>query len=283
MDIEVGIDWIEVTAFSIKTAIDERIYGRAHKIKHSRGMNGYSDCTTTEHMVKILTSSNRADMGQHIIYSGKSLADIERKGIMTKLQILQQHIDAGHKLTRLDVYVDAINSGLDIDNLFQQARNKLVDTRARKILYMTDGATGQTLYVGSKSKRKKLLRIYDKAAEQGVDGDWKRIELQVMRDSAYSLASSLSNGQSMTDLIIGSIRGFADFKTDSVWSAIMDYDKVQIASQRHQGKQTQEWIIKQVIPALARECVADFQFWTQFSLLLNEHMESEKQNDKADS
>ena len=53
------------------------------------------------------------------------------------------------------------------------------------------GSEGTTIYHGSK-KSDMLIRIYDKAAEEGVEGHWVRVELQMRDNIATGFLSGMA-------------------------------------------------------------------------------------------
>ncbi len=83
-------------------------------------------------------------------------------------------------ITRLDVAFDDHTGILDIDRLRDDTDEHLYVSRSRtwKVEY---GSAGTTIYHGS-PRSNMYIRIYDKAAEQGLeDKHWIRVEMQ-MRD-----------------------------------------------------------------------------------------------------
>ena len=71
------------------------------------------------------------------------------------------------------------------------------------------GSPGNTIYFGSSSSST-LCRMYDKAAEQGVEGHWVRVEFQFRRKNAGSAIEKVVNeGESG---ILGLFRSYIDFK-----------------------------------------------------------------------
>jgi len=82
-----------------------------------------------------------------------------------------------YRLSRVDVYCDFINEGIDIDKIKRSLENKRLQVRYlnsavtrknnSKITYISDNFKAQTIYIGAKTRNTKShLRIYDKKAEQ---------------------------------------------------------------------------------------------------------------------
>ena len=142
--------------------------------------------------VKKLKSSTREDMGIHVIYSGTSLRRIEEHYKMDLVDLLRFHRLKGDKVARLDVAIDLINTGVAVDDFVRDYHEKRVRTLTKQgtVIKGLD-SDDYTFYIGSRKARKKLLRIYNKAAEQKIEGDWIRVELQVMGKPATNLADIL--------------------------------------------------------------------------------------------
>lgn len=88
------------------------------------------------------------------------------------------------KITRLDVAFDDHTGILDIKRLCDDTRNSLFVSRFNE-WQVIEGSKGCSVTHGS-MKSEIFLRIYDKAAERGLDdgSHWVRVELQLRRDRA---------------------------------------------------------------------------------------------------
>lgn len=278
-EIQLTIDWISATSH-VQTETKEYT---AHPALHDwenwqevAGANGYTVGGKHQSGAKVYVNYQRRDMGKHIIYSGKVLQRINKMYDVDSFEILKHHIDSGHNITRIDVAVDFVGYGVkvqDFQNAFMQGH---VITRLRSasmIRSLTDN--GHTFYLGSRKKRKKLVRVYDKASEQGIDGDWIRVELQLMGRPATELAMRAIRDKSITSVLIGAIIGVADFHTIPVWD-LMKHDQlaIKLGSISNDKGNTQKWLLEQCLPALAKEIAIDVKFWAQFTLHLNDLLES---------
>jgi hypothetical protein len=87
------------------------------------------------------------------------------------------------KVNRVDIAYDF----RDID----LSTYKFIDLISRKRNYWENGSGRlETLYIGSPNSDLRI-RIYDKAKEQGVEGDWWRIEAQLRGDFCKSINGDL--------------------------------------------------------------------------------------------
>lgn len=89
-----------------------------------------------------------------------------------------------YNITRLDMAFDDHTGILDIDQIQDDTDEHLYVSRSKKWMVQY-GSEGTTIYHGS-PKSNMYIRIYDKAAEQDLDGvHWIRVEMQ-MRDEIAS-------------------------------------------------------------------------------------------------
>lgn len=101
--------------------------------------------------------------------------------------------------TRIDVAIDVLDDDrASIAALVDSVRSgetRLKGKQHSVIQSVSRGMVGTTLYIGSR-KSDKYIRVYDKAAEQGLKGkNWTRIELEAKGDYAASLGMRiLSDG-----------------------------------------------------------------------------------------
>lgn len=103
------------------------------------------------------------------------------------------------RVTRLDVAFDDVEGLLSMRTLLRafnrgdyacRAKSAVPGKRSSYRMYQSryaGGRTGSTLYFGS-AAADTVVRIYDKSAEQGTASHWIRVELQLRRDRADSLA-----------------------------------------------------------------------------------------------
>lgn len=103
----------------------------------------------------------------------------------------------GGNITRLDVALDCFDSEISLDDIHDAVVLHNYRTLWKSVDYTTSIRRGQshcgrTFQFGSR-RSNALLRIYDKAAEQGIDGYWVRLELQFRNVLAHSFADTYIN------------------------------------------------------------------------------------------
>lgn len=242
---------------------------------------GYDIGTKHDTGVLKFSSQTRNDMGIHIIYTGKTIRRCQDTYNMNALDILGFHLVKQDKIARMDVAIDFINCDTPV-KVFQKAfESGHCKTRLRSasvVKSLTN--SGYTLYIGSRKNRKKLLRIYNKAAEQKIDGDWIRVELQVMQEPATVLAYKMFESDEPEKCIVGAIDKVCSFPTIEVWKEITsDNPQIKIGSVGSNDANTRRWLEMQVVPALAREIRLDYDYWIQFKLAVEESVKQSNANE----
>jgi len=190
--------------------------------------------------------SYSARQGMYIQYGGKSLNVIPTDA----LTLISFHKKNGYKPTRIDLAIDCKDSGLSISSLYKSLQLNEAETKSKKYSII-DGSDGKTLYVGSRQSEA-FLRVYDKAMESGVEGDWKRIEIEYKGDKAIEACQSILAAKSVNEFITGCIRSFCDFNNNKHWSKIMRAEKVLIKSDKQKSGDTRAWLMSQVANSIAK-------------------------------
>lgn len=205
--------------------------------------NGY---TIAYQMVRrpgltVMWNPDQREMGVHVNWSGSALQHIDFERLSLDVYTLTSRIG------RIDIAVD-IDQKMDLAMAREQFKAGLVDTLARKCKLLL-GEDGDTLYVGSR-KSEKCLRIYDKAAQQGITGDWFRIELECKGDFARGVFLHLLN-QPDSDMR-PVIRGFCDFNFLPSWEDMAASPTPTWTMPKAEKRRDREkWLLESVAPALA--------------------------------
>ena len=286
MEILIRIDWISCTdkkplenKSSYHPSLQDGIW------EECSGKNGYNIGQKHATGTRQYINYNRLDMGQHVVYSSKSLDRIKAMKNISGTDVLIHHINEGHNIARLDLAIDFLGYGAKVENFIFAFQNGYAITKLRKasvIQSLTDN--GETLYIGSMKKRKNLVRIYNKGAEQGTDNDWTRVELQIMGKKATSTAMTIATSEDIKTTILGIIRSVIDFPTVSVWKSLTsDIQKIKMSSIPKTQGDTEKWIMTQVLPALARTIVLNADFWVHFKLALVDQLPLEMRKEMQET
>jgi len=142
-------------------------------------------------------------------------------------ELIKRILSDGGNISRCDLAID-VKDKMTFSPILKAVRAGLVVSKSRnvKIVEKFENSAGSlhpkgaTVYIGS-GKSSKFLRIYDKAAEQKVSGDWIRWEMQLRDDQAknYLKAFVGVGADRAGDYILGLVAGFVDFRKN-------DYDNI---------------------------------------------------------
>lgn len=261
METYAHIDWFSVTHKQPFNLPNEM---RENPIFLS-GKNGYSSVRqfSTGHME--MMNPNRPDMGIHVIYSGKTLENISSKLKISRDKIIEMHLSQGGKATRVDYALNIKNSGINMDNLWDALEDKQSTTKASHTRIQNGQDKGYTIYVGSKKKPKKLIRIYDKAKEmKDFTSDYLRVELQTNQQVARDGLNLYVGADDTYNAINGMIRHFCDFPNLKLWCDIFNHEPVKIPVETHMQGNTEKWLLEKVVPALAKVVFQNSEFMVEF-------------------
>ena len=148
--------------------------------KMEKGRNGYRQRYFFENISILFDGAEK--MGVCVDMSGTGCRTFETYSQISWLELMDILVygTGDYNVTRLDMAFDDRTGILDIDDLREDTDDHLYVSRSRtwKVEY---GSQGTTIYHGS-PKSDMYIRIYDKAAERGLDNvHWIRVEMQ-MRD-----------------------------------------------------------------------------------------------------
>lgn len=279
MEVYSSIDWLSITAPHQRGTITP--VQATERYIEKGGRMGYKVTYQYESGVMHLWSDDRPEV--HCIYSGKTLARMT--GIMSGRELVQWHLDLGHRVTRIDTAIDAFDSRCEVTEFAKEWATGNVKTHARSGLFISDpkGESGDTLYVGSIKKRRKLLRIYDKAKEQRVDKDWIRFEMQYGQGAARSASKTIADSpDSLGRVIMGQMRGFCEFNHPVYQNIIENAESLKTPHDMPKGRTGREaWIWSQVVPALVKQEVDEPGYMGEIFREVYKRIERDEKNNKG--
>ena len=241
-------------------------------IRQAKPLNGYDVVMKHATGAMVMFSTTQKTMGTHVIYSGSVLQVINNKYGIDPLRILQYTHQIGAKMSRLDIAVDVFNSGIEIGVLESDFNLSNCDTQARTGLIIKNmpRGNGETLYIGSLKKRKKLLRIYDKGRETGEHADWIRIEYEIHSRPATQAMEMLVMAHDVDITIKSIIKGYCNFTSSEVWHDIFNnVHPTKLVGSSNTQSETQKWLLDVVAECLTKQVMIDASFGTSW----NEKME----------
>jgi len=271
--VSLSIDWISCTfKDSKKLSYPPELTRERVECKP---MNGYNLGARYADGRLELTHTTRMEMGTHVILSGNTLKELP----ISPEAFLSHVSKSGATITRLDIAVDCRECGLKPQDATERIRENDCITLARKFpLWFDPKEKGYTQYIGKKSSTA-FCRIYNKAAEMGVDGDWTRVECSFGGERAQVAARQCLLVADYRSLV----RGFVDFSNWPEWEKIMSAEAVPTKYSRSISN-TKRWLLSSAASSLARECYLDgdhefyFRFIDTFRFFLDKLEQIEREN-----
>lgn len=203
------------------------------------------------------THTSRPDMGLHVQWDGATLDRLD----IPVLSLVEFLLSAGARFTRIDLATDAIGMGLKAEDATNEVRKKAFICRCKKTPAWFDPTFGGwTQYLGTKASEIHL-RIYDKAAELGISGDYTRVELVVKGKRAQRAAQAVVRGDDFRSLVAG----YAQFPEWKEWREVMVADAVSLPAEKKETA-TDLWLLNQCAKTLARRLdeLGDDELWFRF-------------------
>lgn len=235
------IDWIEGT-FKGRQPVNLPPILTGEYVE-CKAFNGYTVGSLYADGRTLFQNPLRPEMGTHLTWSG----DACRQCPVTPLELVKHLLVAQFSFTRLDFAIDIINGNLDPAQATEELKNGRYQTRAKEFPYWSNAqGVGYTQYIGKKTSEV-YCRIYDKAAEMGIQQDHTRVELVVKHKRADAAARSIVQHRDFRGLVVS----FITFQSWREWDIAMATAPIDLPSER-KATNTEKWLLDAVAPALAR-------------------------------
>lgn len=249
METNIVMDWLSITHPQPMTWPDTW----PKKFTMDAALRGYRSAVQMIPDGRIVAwDDERPEMGHHVRYTGQCLNKVRKLQQVTDIEILKLHAEQAGKITRLDLALDAYDSGLDILKLYNLAMSGDCATRSRTIGYFEKNGA-KTTYVGSRSSEC-MLRIYEKAAKEGdYETDWIRLELELKSSKAQQVMKMLlGQGMNYASIVRGLIRDQADWVGYDTYQRVLErVPGLEVTSKVTAGD-TRKWLLEQCAPSLAK-------------------------------
>lgn len=216
----------------------------------------------------------REGMGCHVEMSGQGCREYEAQFEDNPWPVLfQTALAASAKFTRLDLAIDNVDGALSLERIGDALKyhDRQVRTRFGEWRRIQKGSflkgeevTGETIYLGS-AKSHLMCRIYNKAQESGIDGNWIRFEIQLRDKRSHEAAKLFNAGVNVGSLATGIINNYFAIINDddanktrctlqSWWSEWLDStEKIKLTTAKDIKlvSDSMEFIKRQYAPSLA--------------------------------
>lgn len=254
MKTEFTIDWLHINEpFKPYSLLGSHIY--QHPTKNGNTPHaaryGYTEGVANKAGAHAMRNINRSDMGVLIAYSGSTLNDYRDAGVNV-LDILRWHISRGGSASRIDLAFDVREANLSPGYLYDMLVEGKATTTAKAFNLITGNDGGSTVYVGSRTSEA-FLRIYDKAAQMQVGGQWTRIELELKSSKARFAAYTMANepDSKAYQWAQGWLQGYVSFP-HPVWREVMTMTSIPLVRANKPETDTRKWLIETCAPAMAK-------------------------------
>lgn len=208
----------------------------------------------------IFWNDARLSQGISVQLTGMDLNEL-RKTTYTEAELLEFIAEHQGKMTTLHSCINMhgvpawpldIITERDAGRLKTRARNIGTYTSQSKV--GTKWISGETVYIGS-AKSPVQVRVYNKAAEQGIAGDWIRIEI-VWRGKYARAAHTAMCAHGIEQVTRGGILKTVDFSS-AWWRYATTGDSSQPAPIERMKSARYTWLVNVVLPALRSEIDAE--------------------------
>lgn len=213
---------------------------------------GYRKALRTHTGILVMYDGSTESMGTHYQYSGTALQTHFSLWGDYSL-ILAWHSDRHHKCTRIDLAIDVLDAPGWLDTIAAHLEAGKYSGSARTITTVKSvTGPGQTIYVGSRQSEL-FVRIYDKAAQTGAQGDWTRIEVECKGDRARAVLGALTSGAvaSIGELAQSVIQHVVKLDCQQ-WQDVFTQPFIKLAPPDIKGHDTEAWILGVVATALIK-------------------------------
>lgn len=259
------VDWISVT---FPESITPEMVFPSLEFKYvGSGIHGYKDrFLDGKTGAQFFSNGHSSSMGVHAQLSGAALSQIRKEFNVSDNNLVNHLTGLNGKIGRIDLAINIHGGNVTPKSFFNAVRAEDVKTSSRKTSYVwgiEDGIEGMTTYLGNRHSDR-FLRCYDKNAElKIVDADaWVRFELELKRVWANGAQKAMT--EHSTESVINS--HFADFMQwgNREYNQAISGESAPIDEIGRKDTNTEKWLIKQCIPALARVCYANPGFLARF-------------------
>jgi hypothetical protein len=254
----ITIDWLAGTfrSFTNEAETFIRTFASAEDVQASKPRNGYTIAQTDNNGVVLLWNSNDNSMGHHVVFSGSALRNLFECAGVSSLALLRASIDAGLRISRLDLAKDCTGEKIDGQAIYQSLKQGNRAGTARNISRIENAQGGQTIYIGSRQSER-FVRCYDKAAETGdFTKLWWRLEIETKCEVARLVANALVQGTDPDRIFDSTIEKMVGRLADVSLGAFVTDGKIEWGIPKIEKMTDREkWIADQVIAAVARHYI----------------------------
>ena len=228
----------------------------------------YGYRTTLQHGVSsafYCSNPHTAAMGNMVQFSGSPISSVMASYGCASVRVPFVAGIADWKVTRIDIAIDYFDAEITMDAVYQRIidgnyKSKIRNWEREKVA--TEG--GKDIIRGGGKDATRSIKIYDKAAEQGLDMRWTRYEMTFTDARAREVWNKVRELGDDVELLVfakGLLETVLDFEDWAEWQfafgALSKHDWTPIP--RTQSDHWR-WLLRQVAPAF-REAFTETGDW----------------------
>jgi hypothetical protein len=253
--LSISIDWLALN-FKEHTHEAERfmsMYARVNGTQECTPRFGYGKAHMDGNGTVTMWNVDRGDMGYHVIFAGTALRNLFQSEQTVPQSLLRAVVDAGGRISRLDLAKDLTGQEVDLQAIYQQIEQGNYTGTARKYGRITSDGNGETIYIGSRTSER-FIRIYNKSAEQELNNQhWFRFELETKGEVARAITHLCLGTDHWEAVFDNVVRGMVWMERPKSWRSFFDNGGIKIGLPKIEKQTDREaWIETQVTPAVLK-------------------------------
>jgi hypothetical protein len=182
-----GEDHVNLSvSLALINRLSRQLFGYRGNLMRGNGQRFYSWTFRDEDTkANWFVSFDHEKQGWMVQIPGEALAQLD-----DPVTLVSEAVTSLYRITRIDFAFDVLNSG-DTTAHIADAWRAVHGQKGKRVTSFINSATGSTFYIGSRQSEK-MVRIYDKGQQLGMDIDWLRFELELKGNAARVLAHTLA-------------------------------------------------------------------------------------------
>lgn len=204
----------------------------------------------------IFWHTTRPEQGISVQLSGLDLQELRHTEV-SEIDMLRFIAAQGGRVSTMHSCINVHDAGADVRELIGAHEAGLVVSRAQQVgVYSSktkvgdEWISGDTFYIGS-AKSDVQIRVYNKAAEQGIIADWTRLEI-VWRGKRARAAHEQMLLTGIEPVTRGAIMHQVSTPLEW-WQLAMRGELVEPLQVKHKPSARYAWLMNVVLPALQSE------------------------------
>lgn len=234
-----------------------------------RAFKGYQFGMINDHTGAVfLYNVGNVGMGAHLQLSGSALSQLRIDLKVDDYALIRHLTDWSGRASRVDLTINFHNCKITPLKAYRAFKDGTLTTPARSANYIEgveDKIEGMTCYIGTRQSER-FARVYDKNAQMKLKPEnseaWVRMELEMKK--LWAKATQNSIVEFGLEAAVNS--HFSDFIqwNDREYTSALDGESAPIDEIGRSDTNTEKWLLKSVVPSLARACIANPSFISTF-------------------